>query len=109
MLEIIETVTMSPRQYKVVIEGMRNPMNSWGKSDSRCVGHYTVSGCDEFVMGDNDLVLMKNLASLPPEHAKYRRMMPGNDKCSFVLVEAVRHLPDRQGEQFMLYNAPYCK
>lgn len=41
MLEIIETVTMSPRQYKVVIEGMRNPMNSWGKSDSRCVGHYT--------------------------------------------------------------------
>ena len=76
MLEIIETVTMSPRQYKVVIEGMRNPMNSWGKSDSRCVGHYTVSGCDEFVMGDNDLVLMKNLASLPPEHAKYRRMMP---------------------------------
>ena len=76
MLEIIETVTMSPQQYKIVIEGMRNPMNSWDKSDSRCIGHYMMNRCDEFIMGDNDLALMKKLSSLPTEHAKYRRMMP---------------------------------
>ena len=72
------------------IRGMRNPMNSWGKSDSnRC------SICDDldanpgfcdyetavlpdgscYVIGPNDHDLMMRLANGGPVHAKYRRMI----------------------------------
>ena len=34
MLEIIKTVLPSPEQWEIIIEGMRNPMNSWDKIDS---------------------------------------------------------------------------
>ena len=34
MLKIEKFVTASPEQWEIVIEGMRNPMNSWGKMDS---------------------------------------------------------------------------
>ena len=34
MLTIKTYVTPSPEQWEIVIEGMRNPMNSWSKSDS---------------------------------------------------------------------------
>lgn len=68
MLKIEKTVLPSPEQWEIVIEGMRNPMNSWEKSDST----YT----DEFVMGSADLNLMKRLAKGGPVHAKYRRMIP---------------------------------
>lgn len=76
MLEILETVTMSPPQYKIVIEGMRNPMNSWQKSDSCFADGNGTHSEAEFIIGDNDLDLMKKLVALPSEHAKYRRMMP---------------------------------
>lgn len=69
MIEIIEAVTLSPEQYKMVIQGMRNPHNSWNKSDSET---------DEnggFRLGENDRQLMRKLAALTPEHAKFRRMM----------------------------------
>ena len=68
MIEIIEAVTLSPEQYKMVIQGMRNPHNSWNKSDSEM---------DDggFRLGENDRQLMRKLAALTPEHAKFRRMM----------------------------------
>ena len=31
MLKIEKTVTASPEQWEIIIEGMRNPMNSWEK------------------------------------------------------------------------------
>ena len=53
------------------IRGMRNPKNSWNKSDSYISivpGH-----SPELVVGDNDSTLMTNLSKGGPVHAKYRR------------------------------------
>lgn len=82
------------------IRGCRNPMNSWEKSDSgRCEdfqcgfldgvsGHLSdnrpmcpLKNADEcgltrdYIIGPNDLDLMKRLAAGGPVHAKYRRMI----------------------------------
>jgi len=50
--------------WNAAIRGMRNPMNSWDKSDSK-----------EGVIGENDLKLMKNLSKAGKDHAKFRRMI----------------------------------
>ena len=54
--------------WEEAIRGMRNPMNSWDKSDS------VFSMGDTFV-GENDLALMGKLAKGGSTHAKYRRMI----------------------------------
>lgn len=56
------------------IRGLRNPKDSWDKSDS----HYAISGNKYqpetgFVIGPNDHKLMMALAKGGPVHAKYRR------------------------------------
>lgn len=56
------------------IRGLRNPKDSWDKSDS----HYALSGSKYqpetgFVIGPNDHKLMMALAKGGPVHAKYRR------------------------------------
>lgn len=65
------------------IRGMRNPMNSWEKSDSgyKCpylkpeVGH-TPSCCREnMCIGSNDLDLMKRLRNAGTDHRKFMRMI----------------------------------
>lgn len=76
--------------FEPAIRGMRNPMNSWDKSDSewcddKCscqdCPHYDSYGCNlnyyacDYVLGNNDLDLMKRLASGGSVHAKYRRMI----------------------------------
>ena len=35
MINLEHVVLASPEQMEFIIEGMRNPMNSWAKSDSR--------------------------------------------------------------------------
>ena len=70
MLKIEKTVLPSPEQWEIIIEGMRNPMNSWDKSDSEI--YYDV----DFVLGENDHKLMTSLAKGGAVHAKYRRMIP---------------------------------
>ena len=72
MLKIEKTVTASPEQWEIIIEGMRNPMNSWGKMDS-IPDEYFGPG---FYIGENDHNLMMRLANGGPVHAKYRRMIP---------------------------------
>ena len=83
MLTIEKTVLPSPEQWEIIIEGMRNPMNSWDRMDS---GTRMVI-CDpedllpeypeyEFHLGDNDHKLMTSLAKGGAVHAKYRRMIP---------------------------------
>lgn len=68
------------------VRGMRNPMNSWNKSDSflcnvecdecpergnHCQGHNYL----DYVVGDNDLTLMKKLVKAGSDHAKFMRMI----------------------------------
>lgn len=53
------------------IRGMRNPMNSWEKSDSTFGSPWHF----EFTMGENDLDLMKRLRNAGSDHRKYLRML----------------------------------
>lgn len=60
------------------IRGMRNPMNSWEKSDSKAHEDRDFDPDDYpcgIKLGDNDLELMNKLAKGGPVHAKYRRMI----------------------------------
>lgn len=62
--------------FESAIRGMRNPMNSWDRSDSDCKTIIRDNGkyVEDFI-GDNDLKLMKQLAKAGSVHAKYRRMI----------------------------------
>ncbi len=57
--------------WEAAIRGMRNPMNSWNKSDSVL----KVPEDCEIIIGDNDLKLMKNLAKAGSDHRKFLRMI----------------------------------
>lgn len=78
--------------WETAIRGMRNPMNSWEKSDSypavdcgKCgkierEGCCTAEGrdCTGFYcyeIGKNDFALMKSLAAAGPDHGKFLRMI----------------------------------
>ena len=80
MLKIEKFVLPSPEQWEIVMEGMRNPMNSWDCMDSYItnVEDYETleTGNSKFIMGDNDYDLAKRLRDGGPVHAKYRRMIP---------------------------------
>ena len=80
MLKIEKFVLPSPEQWEIVMEGMRNPMNSWDRMDSYItnVEDYETleTGNSKFIMGDNDYDLAKRLRNGGSVHAKYRRMMP---------------------------------
>ena len=69
MLKIEKTVLPSPEQWEIIIEGMRNPKNSWDKMDS-------VADGNKYIIGENDHKLMTSLAKGGAVHAKYRRMIP---------------------------------
>lgn len=68
--EILKVFAFEP-----AIHGMRNPMNSWEKSDS----HWEAQGKHyddiQYVIGENDLNLMKKLFQGGTEHRKYLRMI----------------------------------
>ena len=92
MIKLENVVLASPEQMEFIIQGMRNPHNSWEKSDSdRCSSihacdiHY--DHCDkcihsnkriggDFAIGDNDHALMQSLANAGTDHRKFMRMMP---------------------------------
>lgn len=79
--------------WEAAIRGMRNPMNSWEKSDSlpcdilneftdknyksRCAGckNEFVGRLNCHIIGEDDHDLMMRLAKGGPVHAKYRRMI----------------------------------
>ena len=70
----------SPEQMEFVIEGMRNPMNSWDKSDSDIYSvQANADGMDfevsDFSLGKDDHQLMLQLAKAGTDHRKYMRMM----------------------------------
>lgn len=88
MIKLENVVLTSPKQMNFIIEGMRNPMNSWEKKDSRegCEQGLCWKTCNfsshwcgntpRYVLGDNDHSLMQRLSNAGTEHRKYMRMMP---------------------------------
>lgn len=75
MIKLEHTVLPSPEQMQFIIEGMRNPMNSWDKSDSKVVR--TPHNLDDYIdIGKNDVYLMQCLANAGTDHRKFMRMMP---------------------------------
>ena len=83
MIKLEHVVLPSSKQMQFVIEGMRNPKNSWEKSDS-IVGTYygkdfegnDIIDNDSFSLGYNDRDLMQQLSKAGTDHRKYMRMMP---------------------------------
>lgn len=88
MIKLKHVVEPSTDQMMFVIEGMRNPMNSWRKRDSEIYFEgdqdhiYTaqywgdVDLKEELRLGPNDKTLMKKLAKAGTDHRKFMRMMP---------------------------------
>ena len=90
MINLENVVLASPEQMEFIIQGMRNPMNSWEKSDTcfsdeSCVNCYysqrNLCDKDSFLekdekLGSNDHSLMQRLSNAGTEHRKYMRMMP---------------------------------
>lgn len=74
--------------WEAAIRGMRNPKNSWDKSDSICSfrccpgydshGNFDIDECElthEPSIGENDLKLMKTLGGAGAVHGKFMRMI----------------------------------
>lgn len=62
--------------WEPAIRGMRNPLNSWAKSDSSASTIVRISGdyVEDF-LGPNDLDLMKRLIAAGSDHRKFMRMI----------------------------------
>lgn len=60
--------------WEAAITGMRNPLNSWNKSDTNWNKYYS-SGDINRCIGPNDLNLMKRLSMAGPDHGKYLRFI----------------------------------
>ena len=80
MLKIEKFVTMSPEQWDIVIEGTRNPMNSWDRMDSYATYVEDPETMETapyaYFVGENDMKLLENLAKGGPVHGKYKRQIP---------------------------------
>ena len=79
MIKLEHVVLASPEQMEFIIEGMRNPLNSWEKSDSQFMEDYDFDPSDfeeGFYLGVNDHSLMQRLANAGTDHRKFMRMMP---------------------------------
>ena len=97
MIKLEHVVLASPEQMEFIIEGCRNPLNSWARSDSskgctermvwgnlvkdtmlckKCGAEYSCIGKPQYILGPNDHSLMQRLSNAGTEHRKYMRMMP---------------------------------
>lgn len=76
MIKIEETETYG---WKAAIRGMRNPMNSWDKSDSKQLPDMLMDEQtyvpEHFEIGPNDLDLMHRLCIAGSDHRKFMRMI----------------------------------
>ena len=78
MIKIENVVLPSPEQWKAIIMGARNPLNSWCKSDSQFDETADFDPEDYecgFKLGDNDCSLMTKLAKAGTDHRKFMRMI----------------------------------
>lgn len=73
MLKVTNTEVFG---WQAAIRGMRNPKNSWEKSDSRWRGEFIyATGMPIWDIGPNDLTLMKKLIAAGSDHSKFMRMI----------------------------------
>lgn len=93
MIKVENVVLPSPEQWKAIIFGARNPLNSWDKSDSapchilkeitdsnkswRCAGckNEFIGRPNCVVIGPNDHELVMKLAKAGTDHRKFMRMI----------------------------------
>lgn len=81
MIKLENVILASPEQMEFIIQGMRNSMNSWEKSDSHTC-RQDGSFCMEckhkngYCLGANDHSLMQRLAKAGTDHRKFMRLMP---------------------------------
>ena len=61
---MIEITQVEVTGWKHAIRGMRNPMNSWSKSDS-----------NDNNIGESDKALMERLSNAGTDHRKFMRMV----------------------------------
>ena len=76
--------------FRKALKGMRNPMNSWDKSDSKSVYPATINRKDDlngchYLIGENDMRLAQQLIRAGSEHRKFMRQI-------FVSVDIVAPL-----------------
>lgn len=74
MIKIENTETYG---FETAIRGMRNPMNSWDKSDSKHMWGKDSAGfvCPVYEIGDEDFALMERLVKAGTDHSKFMRMI----------------------------------
>lgn len=91
---MLKTENFQTYGWESAVRGMRNPMNSWEKSDTRYCAHYHNNGklecsvCEDghydaecskaycgVMLGSNDLNLMKRLRKGGPDDRKYLRQI----------------------------------
>ena len=81
MIKLENVVLASPEQMSFIIQGLRNPKNSWEKSDSR-ICRQDGSFCMEcehknyYCLGENDHSLMQRLSNAGTDHRIFMRMIP---------------------------------
>lgn len=74
---MIKITNVQTCNWDTAIRGMRNPMESHAKSDTRmeCPDEGTERWCGEPFIGPNDLDLMKRLVNAGTDHSKFMRMI----------------------------------
>ena len=80
MIKIENVVTPSPEQWKALILGARNAMNSWARSDSKFYDDVDFDpddyiGQGMYLIGPNDHDLMMRLRNAGTDHRKFMRMI----------------------------------
>ena len=80
MIKIENVVTPSSEQWKMLILGARNAMNSWDRSDSKFYDDADFDPDDYidqgmFLIGPNDHELMMKLRNSGTDHRKFMRMI----------------------------------
>lgn len=82
MIFVLKVEKVQVWGFEHAVRGMRNPYDSWAKSDSgvctvtdcyNCNGHWSGKPC--FVIGANDLALMRKLYAAGSEHRKFLRQI----------------------------------
>ena len=80
MIKIENVVTPSSEQWKALILGARNAMNSWDRSDSKFYDDVDFDpddyiGPGMYLIGPNDCELMMRLRNAGTDHRKFMRMI----------------------------------
>jgi len=75
MIKFENTVMPSADQWKAIIFGARNPLNSWDRSDSFICEDDGGGECNGFDIGLNDWNLLWRLRKAGTDHRKFMRMI----------------------------------